>query len=431
MTDHEDDDSTAIRVARTLRRAVAASIRPFARMWRSPEPLDAYALVHLASAAGDTLVAIALADSVFFSVPIGQAKLRVALYLALTVAPLGVAGAFLIPLLDRGGFRRAISFGAAVGRCIVAVYVAPRTSSLILFPAAFVLLVLTKAHGLTKNGLTAAYAPADGLVQANGRLGRVAAAGGVMAAAAGIPLAAVGDAAPVLYLAAAVYGLGGVLTFRLRQPPETRRAGTVRPRGRIPALRLPALGAATLRGASAFLLFLLAFALRRTGQPAYWFAVVGGAAVIGGFAADIAAPRLPRAIREEALVVASLIVAGAAAFVAFRFFALPTLSVFAAVAGAATEVGRLSFQSLVQGRAPAGTEGRVFVRYEVAFQLAWVVGAFVAAVLPVSIGTVTVIPLSFRGGVLVLAAVYLGLGLVYAAAHPGHGDERREVEGSS
>jgi hypothetical protein len=37
----------------------------------------------------------------------------------------------------------------------------------------------------------------------------------------------------------------------------------------------------------------------------------------------------------------------------------------------------------------------------------------------VSIGTTTIVPLSFRGGVLVLALIYLGLGLVYALIHPG------------
>ena len=61
--------------------------RPFVRLWESDDPLDAYALVHLASAAGDALVAVSLADSVFFSLPVGQARTHVALYLAITMAP--------------------------------------------------------------------------------------------------------------------------------------------------------------------------------------------------------------------------------------------------------------------------------------------------------------------------------------------------------
>ena len=45
-----------------------------ARMWRSEQPLDRYGLCHFTSVAGDALLAISLADSVFFSLPVGQAK---------------------------------------------------------------------------------------------------------------------------------------------------------------------------------------------------------------------------------------------------------------------------------------------------------------------------------------------------------------------
>src|SRR5207249_4280004 len=81
---------------------------------------------------------------------------------------------------------------------------------------------------------------------------------------------------------------------------------------------------------------------------ASWYAILGAAAVGGGFLADVMAPRLPRGLREEALLVASLIAAGVAAFLAFRFFELPVLALFAAVVGMATELGRLAFQSLMQ-----------------------------------------------------------------------------------
>src|SRR5947199_7375400 len=115
---------------------------PVVRMWHSHHPLDAYALVHMASAAGDALVAIALADSVFFSLKPGAARTHVALYLGLTMAPLAVAAPLLVPMLDRGGFRRLISFTSALGRAAIAVYAGPRFHTLILFPAAFGLLVL-------------------------------------------------------------------------------------------------------------------------------------------------------------------------------------------------------------------------------------------------------------------------------------------------
>ena len=95
-------------------------------MWRSTDPLDTYGLCHMTSVAGDALLAVALADSVFFSIPVGEAKLKVAAYLALTMLPLALAGPLLVPLLDRAGPRRAISLGAAAGRAAVAIYAAPR-----------------------------------------------------------------------------------------------------------------------------------------------------------------------------------------------------------------------------------------------------------------------------------------------------------------
>src|SRR5207247_984184 len=101
---------------RRLRALAVWATHPIVRMWDSHDPLDAYGLAHMASAAGDALVALALADSVFFSIKPNAARAHVALYLGLTMAPLAVAGPLLVPLLDRGGFRRAISFCAADGR---------------------------------------------------------------------------------------------------------------------------------------------------------------------------------------------------------------------------------------------------------------------------------------------------------------------------
>jgi hypothetical protein len=376
-------------------------------MIESDEPVDAYGLVHMASAAGDALVAVALADSVFFSLPVGQARGKVALYLGLTMAPLAVAGPLLIPLLDLGRYRRLISFGAAAGRAGMAIYAAPRFGSLVLFPSAFALLVLSKVHGITKNGLTMAYAPiGEKLVRVNAWLGRVAAVGATLALAMGLIFLKAGGATAVLYLAAAVYVVCMFLNLRLPHPPRDAIAPyevAVDRRGRIPRLRPAAVGTAGLRGASGFLLFLLAFALRRSGQPTYWFGVLAVAAAVGGVVGDLIAPRLPRWLREEGVVIMALLAAGVGAILAFEAFGLFWLAVFAGLAGAATEFGRLAFQSLMQRNAPGGAQGRVFVRYEVAFQLAWVVGAFLPAILPIE----------FRTGILVLATFYLVLALSY------------------
>ena len=378
---------------------------PLARMWDSNHPLDAYALVHMASAAGDALVALALADSVFFSLKPGAARTHVALYLGLTMAPLAVAGPLLVPLLDKGGFRRAISFAAAIGRAAVAIYAGPRFHTLVLFPTAFGLLVLSRMNSITKNGLVVAYAPSeDGLVAANARLGRLGVIAGSIVLIPGLAFLKLGGAQAVLYLAVVVFVVAALLNLRLPQPPTQPTEGReVQRRGRIPALRLPAIGNAGLRGAMGFLVVLLAFALRRSSEPTWWFGVLAAMATVGAFLADVVAPRVSHRLREEAVVVGALIAAGIGSAVAFIAFGLLMLLLFVTTAGASSEFGRLAFQSLMQREAPGGAQGRVFVRYEVAFQLAWVAGAFIPAVLPIN----------FRQGVLVLAAFYLLLGLWY------------------
>lgn len=388
------------------------AVHPFVRMWRSTDPIDSYALNHFTSVAGDAMLAIALADSVFFSLPVGEAKLRVAAYLGIMMLPLALAGPLLVPLLDRAGPRRLIAFASAAGRAAIAIYAAPRFDTLVLFPTALALLVLSKVHGITKNGLTIAYAgPGDGLMQANARLGRIAAVGAVLAAPIAFAAIRLGDSTAAIYAAAAVYAASALLTLRLPhpgvQPKQPKQPRSVGRRGAVPALAVPAVGAVGMRAASGFLLFLLAFSLREEEAPVYWFAVLAGAGVVGTFIADVVAPRVPRTTREEAVVIASVSAAGIGAVLAFELFGLPLLTVFALVAGAATEFGRLAFQSLMQRHAPPGAQGRVFVRYEVMFQLAWVAGAFAPVVLSID----------FRVGILILAAFYgvLGVGTVLRA----------------
>lgn len=239
-------------------------------------------------------------------------------------------------------------------------------------------------------------------MRANARLGRMAVAGALAAAPLGYVFLKIWGAAGPLYLAAIAYAGSAFITLRLPHPGTSGVAPReVGPRGRIKALTVPAVGAVGMRAASGFLLFLLAFSLLDE-APTYWFAVLAVGGVAGGFLGDLVAPRLPTETREEAVVIACLSAACIGALLAFEIFGLPLLTVYALVAGAAAEFGRLAFQSLMQRHAPPGAQGRVFVRYEVLFQLAWVAGAFIPALLPID----------FRAGILMLAAFYAVLGAV-------------------
>ena len=276
-----------------------------------------------------------------------------------------------------------------------------------LFPAALVLLVLSKVHAITKNGLTMAYAPPEeGLMRANARLGRIAVAGAVAAAPFGYLFLKIWGAAGPIYLAAVAYAVSAALNLRLPHPrmqqAEPRRE--VGPRGRIPELTGPAIGAVGMRAASGFLLFLLAFSLRDARRAG----VVVRRARRGRRAGRVrrrpvraAAPDRTRARRRWSSRACRPGAIGA--LLAFEVFGLPLLTVYAFVAGAASELSRLAFQSLMQRNAPEGAQGRVFVRYEVVFQLAWVGGAFIPALLPID----------FRLGILILAAFYVLTGAAY------------------
>src|SRR5271154_7271464 len=79
------------------------------------------ALVHVLMMAGDTLVTVSLAGSLFFSVTPTEAKGRVLLYLLLTIAPFAVVSPLLGPLIDKSANGRrilvAISAGVRAALC--------------------------------------------------------------------------------------------------------------------------------------------------------------------------------------------------------------------------------------------------------------------------------------------------------------------------
>ena len=117
-------------------------------------PFGRMALLHVVMTAGDTLVTVSLADSLFFSISPGAAKDRVILYLLLTMAPFAVVAPLLGPVIDRSrGARRATVVVSAACRAVVCLIMANGLKSLLLFPEAFTMLVLSKVYLVTKGSL--------------------------------------------------------------------------------------------------------------------------------------------------------------------------------------------------------------------------------------------------------------------------------------
>jgi hypothetical protein len=118
------------------------------------DPFGRLALVQVLMLAGDTLVTISLAGTLFFSISAHEAKSKVLLYLLLTLAPFAVVSPLLGPLIDRSkGARRATATAAAVGRAVICPFMAADIHSLLLFPEAFCVLVLSKLYLVTRGAL--------------------------------------------------------------------------------------------------------------------------------------------------------------------------------------------------------------------------------------------------------------------------------------
>ncbi len=376
-------------------------------------PFARLALTHVLAVAGDTLVTMALAGSLFFSINPHAARGRVALYLLLTMAPFAVVAPLLGPVLDRSkSGRRTVVVLCMAGRAVVCLLMARHLHSLLLFPEAFVVLVLSKAYLITKAALVPATVKDEReLVRANSRLAVLAVVAGFVAAVPGaavLKLSFLG-AAWVLRLAAVVFVIAGVAGVRLaratveRPPaPTASEAAELKSHG----IQLGATAMAVLRGSVGFLTFLLAFAFRRAHAPSWWFGVAIGASLAGTLVGALVAPRLRRLVSEERMLTASLVFVAVAAAVGARFGNRAAASALAGVVGLAASAAKLAFDSIVQRDAPAAAQGRAFARFETRFQLVWVA----AALIPV------VVPVPTRVGMIMLAVACSGATIFYVVS---------------
>ncbi len=127
-------------------------------------PFGRLALTHVLMTAGDTMFAVSLAGSLFFSISPVAAKDKVLLYLLLTMGPFAVVAPALGPIIDRSrGARRAMVVTSALGRVVLCPFVARDIHSLLLFPEAFLMLVLSKVYLVTKGALVPEMAAAESL----------------------------------------------------------------------------------------------------------------------------------------------------------------------------------------------------------------------------------------------------------------------------
>lgn len=396
-------------------------------------PFRALAQAQVAHAAGDALVALALADTLFFSAPVGEARDKVGLYLALTMAPFSMLSPVVGPWLDRkaGAYRMAIA-GAMVGRLMLVVGLASRTDRLVLYPLAFGLLVLSRVHGVSRSALVpAATPPGRSLVWANSRLAVASAIGAAAGGVAGAALTRWGGPDPALWSAGAAFGVGNLLAFGLpvgrKGGDDVRTDGRTGYRSHIGAkVHAAGLSMAASRAGVGYLTFFFAFLIKASGEGDRGLVVVVVAGAAGGIVGSAVAPTLRRVLNESSLLLASLVgMAGAALWGAGRL-GLLALAIVAGVFGLASGAGRLAFDSLLQQEVPPGVRGRAISRYETRFQVCWVVAAGAAILTPVEGRT----GLWLLAGGLTIAAVATAVGLGRARSS-GAGERGQQGEGAA
>ncbi len=335
----------------------------------------------------------------------GQARSKVALYLLITMAPFSVLAPLVGPFIDRRrGGRRLTILASCAGRAGICLLLAPHVDSLAIYPAAFIMLVLSKAYGIARSALVPSLAAGQGsLVAVNARVAKIAILAGATAALPGVLLLRIFDAGAVMRFAALVFAAGALISLALPRPEggaaedeAADAAFTSEP------IRRAAIAQAASRGLLGFLLFLLAFALKRQGVNSAGFGFVLGCAGIGSFVGAVVVPRMRRGGTEEWVIATGLMLGCGASLIAQSSFGLDLAAVLAGAVGVVSSATRLGFEALVQREAPEAVRGRAFARFETLFQLVWVVGA----ALP------TVAPIGIRGG-LISASVLYGVTAVW------------------
>ncbi|MFF0093085.1 MFS transporter [Streptomyces canus] len=367
--------------------------------------------LHAVNGAGDVMITVALASTVFFSVPTDEARGRVALYLAITMAPFTVLAPVIGPLLDRLPHgRRAAMAGAMLARAMLALIIAGAvaTGSLELYPAALGVLVASKGYGVVRSAVVPRLLPPRfSLVKANSRvtLGGLLATG--IAAPIGAGLQAVGPRWP-LYGAFVIFIAGTFLSFSL--PPKVDSAKGedvallaadeehlhgphVKPVKR-PGLRTVgtavthALGAnAALRWLSGFLTFFLAFLLREhplTGESAAVSLGLVAVSAGAGNAIGTAVGAWLRSRAPEIIIVTVVAFVLGAAITAAIFFGAFLVACLAAVAGFSQALSKLSLDALIQRDVPELVRTSAFARSETLLQVSWVFGGAVGIVMPLN-----------------------------------------------
>ncbi|MED7929371.1 MFS transporter [Nonomuraea sp. LP-02] len=355
------------------------------------------------NSAGDALVTVALASTVFFGVPVGEARGSVALYLVITMLPFALLAPFVGPILDRfRSGRRYVMAGTLFGRGLLCFAMAAAVGPgdlPTLFIGALGVLVLSKAYNVSRAAIMPNVLPADiTLVSANARVALFTLVAAGVAVPIGAGLTAWLGSAVVLRVAMLAFLALGVVAVRLPRhidSPDLEEEGS-RHRWRTllkvgPAVAEAVWANVAIRVFSGFLLFFLLFLVQDhavpwlAGRDAFFdvprtIALLAGAAGLGGLA-GAAVANWTRNHAPQLIVPATLALTLVTAVVTALLFGVWAALAISLVTAFAQELGKLALDAIVQREIGEEVRSSTFGVVEAVLQLAWVFGGLVGLVL--------------------------------------------------
>ncbi len=395
--------------------------------------------LHAISCAGDTLITIGLAGTIFFAAPAGEARGRVALYLLVTMVPFALLAPVVGPLLDRFRHGRRYALAATMlGRAFLAWVIADNILGFGLYPAAFGVLALSRAYGVARSAAVPRLLPPGlGLSQAGARASVYGTVAGAIVAPLGAAAFWFGPQWP-LRVASGIFLIGVMVALNLppkadSDPPEVvpkifqvpwrhreengRDFGGAGQGNRVLSGRLviaTLIGSACMRALYGFLLLFLAFAVREQELADEFFGIplgqaaqlglVGAALALGTFLSTAIGTglRIRRPVRLQAMGFSLVAAAGVWATIRFT---LPAVVLFCLATAIASGLAKLAVDASIQERIPETVRASAFAHAETLLMLAWVVGGalglipFVDGRVGVGVAALAMVAAAVRGSI--------------------------------
>ncbi|RVW00769.1 MFS transporter [Rhodococcus xishaensis] len=445
----------AMRSRELTNRGIASFRRAATADGADKSGLTALTYAVMANFATDATIAVALANTLFFSAATGEDKTKVALYLLITIAPFAVIAPLIGPALDRLQRGRRIALASSFAlRTVLAVVLVFNFDSWALYPCALAMMVLSKSFSVLKSAVTPRVLPPEiDLVRVNSRLtvfGLVGGTIGVGALAAAVAFVT-GSSTGVLWLTALVTVFGAYLSMRIpawvevtegevpatltfhgdNSPTElidvsvTGKPGRRRqPLGRAVVTGL--WGNGSIRVLTGFLTLYIAFVAKDSTDhdalmQAAMLGLVGAAAAIGNFAGNATGARLE--LGRPAVLVLRCTAAVTLAAILVAVTGNLLAAVFAAfVAAAGSALAKVSLDASLQQDLPEASIASGFGRSETVLQLSWVLGGTLGVMLPTDLWVgFTVVSVVLAIGLAQTILTYRGATLL-----PGLGGKRPE-----